>query len=45
LPTKVTRKQVQEILNELNVNNQFFLRTENLMDLARACQQFFFIKD
>lgn len=45
MPTKVTRKQVQEILNELNVNNPFSLRTVNFMDLARACPQFVIIKD
>lgn len=42
---KIKRKQVQAILNELNVDNPFSLRTVNLMDLARACPQFVTIKE
>jgi hypothetical protein len=43
--SKVTRKQVQKILNDLEVDNPFTLRTVDFSDLARARPQFVTIKE
>lgn len=45
MANKVNRKQVQAILNEMEVDNPFSLRTVDFSDLARARPQFVTIKE